>query len=233
MTVAKTRIGSPYVIEAMQRAVATGIHQVVGWEANGGFLTAGELSFGHGTLGALPTRDAVLPLLCALLASRRRNVPVSQLFEELPARATRAGLVDGFPTEASRALLGRLRPEDDEVVELGLGAGEWTVLRRDASHPRALADAERAEPRQLARRLAALFSQERGFGPIVHVSFVDGLRVTFADGDVAHLRPSGNAPQLRLYAVSDSQARADELVERGVRQPDGWLWQLLREVEGR
>jgi len=54
------------------------------------------------------------------------------------------------------------------------------------------------------------------------------VRVHFHNGDVAHIRPSGNAPQLRIYANSDSQARADQIVELGLREPDGILRQLER-----
>jgi phosphomannomutase len=46
-------------------------------------------------------------------------------------------------------------------------------------------------------------------------------------GDVAHVRPSGNARQLRIYANSDSPARADQIVELGLREPDG----ILRHME--
>ena len=42
------------------------------------------------------------------------------------------------------------------------------------------------------------------------------------------VRPSGNAPQLRIYANSDSQGRADQIVELGLREPDGILRQLAR-----
>jgi len=40
----------------------------------------------------------------------------------------------------------------------------------------------------------------------------DGLRLQFANGEILHLRPSGNAPELRCYAEADTQVRADELV---------------------
>lgn len=39
----------------------------------------------------------------------------------------------------------------------------------------------------------------------------DGLRLSFNNGDVVHLRPSGNAPELRCYTESDSLKRAREL----------------------
>jgi phosphomannomutase len=42
------------------------------------------------------------------------------------------------------------------------------------------------------------------------------------------VRPSGNAPQLRIYANSDSQARADQIVELGLREPDGILRRMQR-----
>ena len=62
----------------------------------------------------------------------------------------------------------------------------------------------------------------------MRINVLDGMRVYFRNGDVAHLRPSGNAPQLRIYANSDSQARADQIVELGLREPDGILRQLER-----
>jgi len=55
---------------------------------------------------------------------------------------------------------------------------------------------------------------------------LDGVRAYFRNGDVAHLRPSGNAPQLRIYANRASQERADEIVALGVRSPGGILHEL-------
>jgi len=54
------------------------------------------------------------------------------------------------------------------------------------------------------------------------------VRIYFNNGDVAHIRPSGNAPQLRIYANGDSQARADAIVELALSEPDGILRQLER-----
>ena len=41
----------------------------------------------------------------------------------------------------------------------------------------------------------------------------DGLRFTFSHGDIIHLRPSGNAPELRCYAESNSELSARSLVQ--------------------
>ncbi|ASJ98664.1 phosphomannomutase [Shewanella marisflavi] len=40
----------------------------------------------------------------------------------------------------------------------------------------------------------------------------DGLRLRLDNGEVVHLRPSGNAPELRCYAEADSYLRATDLV---------------------
>jgi phosphomannomutase len=41
---------------------------------------------------------------------------------------------------------------------------------------------------------------------------IDGLRLTLSNGDIVHLRPSGNAPELRCYAESNEQQSAQQLV---------------------
>lgn len=40
----------------------------------------------------------------------------------------------------------------------------------------------------------------------------DGLRITLDNGSIVHLRPSGNAPELRCYAESDSLEEAQKIV---------------------
>jgi phosphomannomutase len=45
-------------------------------------------------------------------------------------------------------------------------------------------------------------------GQIVATDITDGLRLSFSNGDIVHLRPSGNAPELRCYAESDTQEKA-------------------------
>ncbi|MCR8913724.1 hypothetical protein [Marinobacter panjinensis] len=46
----------------------------------------------------------------------------------------------------------------------------------------------------------------------------DGLRVTLDNGEIVHLRPSGNAPELRCYAEAESEPRAVELVQGVLRK---------------
>ena len=75
--------------------------------------------------------------------------------------------------------------------------------------------------------LARCFTAALGFGEIARINVLDGVRVYFANGDVVHIRPSGNAPQLRVYANSDSQERANRILEISLREPDG----ILRSVQ--
>ncbi len=98
-TVLRTRVGSPYVIEAMETA-----DSVVGFEANGGTFV------GNGIVGLdpLPTRDAVLPLLCALGLAARRGVGVDAIVAELPLQYALADRLQDVQSEKSGAFLQRL-----------------------------------------------------------------------------------------------------------------------------
>jgi phosphomannomutase len=49
---------------------------------------------------------------------------------------------------------------------------------------------------------------------VVSVDATDGLRMTLESGDIIHLRPSGNAPELRCYAESDSLDKASQIVKQ-------------------
>ncbi len=61
--VVRTRVGSPYVIAGMADATAAGARLVVGFEANGGVLLGSDVAHEGVSLAALPTRDAMLPIL--------------------------------------------------------------------------------------------------------------------------------------------------------------------------
>jgi len=47
---------------------------------------------------------------------------------------------------------------------------------------------------------------------IENVNTTDGLRITLTDNRIVHLRPSGNAPELRCYAEADCATVAEQLV---------------------
>jgi phosphomannomutase len=220
----KTKIGSPYVIAAMREAEA-GHRSVVGWEANGGVLTGTEIERAGRRLEALPTRDAVLPILATLFAARERGTSMVELFEALPPRHSKAGLIDEVPQESSRAMMARFMPQDPAIIDIRYGDRNVQLDLDDGTTMSA--DAGRAAELQRMRvELGLYFGPESGFGDIVRINTIDGMRLFFDNGDVAHIRPSGNAPQLRIYAVADTQRRADEIVRLALREPDGVLRRL-------
>jgi phosphomannomutase len=220
----KTRIGSPYVVAALDELGRTAAHaRIMGWEANGGFLLGSRLVLDGGELTALPTRDATLPILANLAAAARRGLSLSALWDELPPRFGRAGLLDQVPVAVSRVILARLVP-GGATTEVELEA-TGRVLDRSGPGAEAapLDEAAAGAWRERKATLARFFSAAFGFDEIVRINVLDGVRVHFRNGDVGHIRPSGNAPQLRIYANADSQARADEIVALGLREPDGIL----------
>ena len=80
--------------------------------------------------------------------------------------------------------------------------------------------------------LGQYFTAEYGFGNVVSLNNLDGIRVYFNNGEIAHMRPSGNAPQLRIYSVADTQGRADEIVALAIEEPRGIFRQIEKTVAG-
>jgi phosphomannomutase len=176
----RTRIGSPFVIAAMQ--AATG-HRVVGYEANGGFLTGSDITRDGHTLPALPTRDAVIVALAVLVLAREHAVPISGLAALLPQRYTASDRLKDFPTAVAQQRIAALANGGARAIGQAFGGMAAGVATTDQT---------------------------------------DGLRITFANGEIVHLRPSGNAPELRCYVEADSPARAAGLVHGCLEILDGW-----------
>jgi phosphomannomutase len=224
----KTKIGSPYVVSALANLRSAGNYgRVVGWEANGGFLTGSDIPLNIATLTALPTRDATLPILGNLFAAAEQRMTLSALWNRLPMRFGRAGLIDNFPVAVSQTILANLIPPGDAIEVEFDSAGRVLECSVAAAMPVPLVAEPAEDWRQRKATLERFFVAALGFDEIARINILDGVRVYFHNGDVAHFRPSGNAPQLRIYANSDSQARADQIVELAVRERDG----ILRKLE--
>lgn len=178
--VIRTRIGSPYVIAGIETALGSA-DRVVGYEANGGFLLGSTITSKNRVLEALPTRDAVLPMLAILSMSREKGCKVSEIARALPARYTASDRLQDFSLERGLSLI-RGMMEDHEMA-----AG---YMAPDS-------------------------------GSVISVDITDGLRVLFENGEIVHLRQSGNAPELRCYAESDTPERAIKLSQQCLRTLDG------------
>lgn len=169
--VSRTRIGSPYVIEEFA-SLASKFMNIAGFEANGGFLLGSNINTNNAQLSALPTRDAVLPFILLLLASKQEKI--SHLVNEVSGRVTSSDRIKDFAGERS------------------------TKVMSDA----------------LSQTVAFLnrlgFSEES----VVSIDSTDGARLTLSSGVIVHLRPSGNAPELRCYVEAETVQEAQELVAR-------------------
>ena len=84
---------------------------VVGFEANGGVLLGSDVSINGATLPALPTRDAMLPILSVLGAARATGQTVGQLVGTLPPRFARSDRLEHVAQEKSALLFARLRAD--------------------------------------------------------------------------------------------------------------------------
>ncbi|MEY0064671.1 hypothetical protein AB7W70_14785 [Providencia rettgeri] len=61
--------------------------------------------------------------------------------------------------------------------------------------------------------------QRLGFGDeqLLDLNTIDGLRMTLSNGNIIHLRPSGNAPELRCYAESNDHQTAQSIVQLSLK----------------
>lgn len=166
-----TKIGSPYVIAAMENVITPSL-QCIGFEANGGFLLGFEARL-SGPLSALMTRDCMLPIIGPLLRANSMEASLSDVVAALPACFTSAGRLQEINRPAAADFLANLI--DDSSAR------------------------------------TAFFAE---IGPIENIDLTDGLRMNFETGDVVHLRPSGNAPEFRIYAQSNSAEMAATLASQ-------------------
>ncbi len=167
--VLRTRIGSPYVIEQINQLVASGLHPVAGFEANGGFILGSSLP----NLCALPTRDAMLPIIAILVLCASRHQPISSLFSDLPQRFTYSHRITNIPASMSQLLMSKLSQEE--------------------SFRKALLE---------------------NLGVVVNIQTIDGIQLFLTNGEIVHLRASGNAPELRCYSESVSLRRSKSLCNK-------------------
>lgn len=130
--VARTKIGSPFVIEAMETLAAEPGLCIAGYEANGGFLTQTAAKLNGATLSPLPTRDSTLPILLALAVAKESKGPVSGLLNMLPPRRTASGSIKRIATAASAGFIAQLRADPEKVASF-LAFTKSAPLNSDAT----------------------------------------------------------------------------------------------------
>ena len=229
--VVRTKIGSPFVIEAFSKqldaglgesghvelgqgaalglgladgkSLDSGLSQLVtkqldstltqaGFEANGGFLLASDIEFNGFLLPSAPQQAIAEPSAQYSLKHTLKALPTRDAL--LPALAVLAlagkqplsSLLQGLPARFTAS---------DRLQNFAPSRSQ-SLLAKIAAHPDWFIDE------------LAIHSK------VANTDTTDGLRLSLLNGEIIHLRPSGNAPELRCYAEASSQARAEELVAK-------------------
>jgi len=226
-----TNVGSPYVIAQMNTYLEMMTDEksdingaVVGWESNGGFMTATDIVYNGQTIKAIPSRDAMSPMMFTLALMKSRGVNIQDLLNQYQRYFVNTATIKQFPREVSSKIIEYLTPKDvkdmqevtfndDDNFYISILMGDATVKVVSASHETALYD----ELNEIKRRLEEeIFTSERGFDRVKGIAYrTNTPRAIFRNGEVSHLRPSGNAPELRNYAVASTLARAQEITKLG------------------
>jgi len=199
-----TKIGSPYVIDAMNEKLTKNQNaKVVSWERNGGYLLGSDFTVNNKILDSLPTRDSILPLLIALIFATEENVSLSALIKSrLPSRFTSSDAVnnktkgcESYNANFGKIIISSFSPRDSNIKELDF-----------------VSENTNQEAKDIKSRLESYFNSTLGYTSITSINYIDGVRISFLNGEVVHLRPSSNAPEFRLYVIADTKERADKVL---------------------
>jgi phosphomannomutase len=247
--VAQVKIGSPYVVKAMEDRLAKAEENgeeviVAGFERNGGYLLGSNIVLDNGnTLKALPTRDAILPIVAAFHTAKKEGKTIGELisdrFSGEYSSFAWSGLIEAttvdeenpdntelckkYTATMGQAIMRSFSPRDLNIVEVLFYAdGSIEYLMANGDRYRASNDDEFAKDMNSKKEiLEGYFNAERGFaGGIDRMNFLDGVRMFLKKEDrpdseieVVHMRPSGNAPQWRIYTEAATLERAKEMTE--------------------
>ncbi len=107
--VVRTKVGSPFVIAGMADALGEGSDRIVGFEANGGFLTGTPFTLHGKIIAPLPTRDCFLPILATLQLKALEKKKLSQIAAAYSLPVAAADRLQNFAQEKSSALMEHLR----------------------------------------------------------------------------------------------------------------------------
>ncbi|MBD3763761.1 MAG: phosphomannomutase [Rhodobacterales bacterium] len=139
------------------------------------------------------------------------------------------GFLLGFDARGPAGAIAALPTRDSflPILAMLVAAGSGPVSARVAAEPAVFTAADRlAElPETAMRDLVGAMAADRaararflsGCGAVeAGLDLTDGVRMTAADGRVLHVRPSGNAPELRLYVEAADPATAEATLARGL-----------------
>ncbi|KQT50992.1 phosphomannomutase [Aureimonas sp. Leaf454] len=128
--VRRTRVGSPFVLAGMDEAAKAGAGAVLGFEANGGVLLGSTVEIDGRSLPALPTRDAVLPIVAVLGEIVRQQKPLAEIVAALRLGFAASDRLKAVPSEIGARLAERLLADPAEAAAFFGDVGEIAEVDR-------------------------------------------------------------------------------------------------------
>lgn len=244
-----TKVGSPYVIKAMndRKNIEKDDFLVYGFEGNGGgIIGSDKLFFDDVVLSSLPTRDAALPIICTLILAKIRGVFLEDLLKQVFSGEYEShhhsGLIENIPgfsvtegcerynSEVGRQLIEAFLPIDKKIIEVEYSNDD--VVCFDEDFNKVLVDKENLD--RLIKTKDILIKYVRVMIgvydiKISKINYLDGIRIYLSNSEILHFRPSGNASQFRVYAETKTEERTLEIIERAIRPKFGVVVKLIND----
>ena len=140
------------------------------------------------------------------------------------------GLLLGFAANGPKGTLPSLMTRDAVlplIAPLALARAAGGLAALVAAEPARFTATDRLQdvPTEISKALVSELDTDTGKradflaqlnGTEAAVDRTDGLRMTLTDGRIVHLRPSGNAPELRLYIEAESVDAAQQGLSSGL-----------------
>jgi phosphomannomutase len=106
------------------------------------------------------------------------------------------------------------------ALQAGAKYGSLSAYVTSLNLPVALGDRLQNFPTERGAALVAMLRDDEqsrakfvaGFGAIQSINTIDGLRMTLDTGVILHLRPSGNAPEMRCYVEGQDATKAKAIL---------------------
>jgi phosphomannomutase len=155
---------------------------------------------------------------------------ISELIKDkLAPRYNMAGVFDdfalsGLDKDEAIVLMNKIIAEyspslkDEKVISLDFEKGiifklSGNTFEVDKKSMDFLCTHDLKEWKRTKEKLEAIYS----IG-IKSINILDGIKINFTNGEVSHLRPSGNAPEFRNYVTAGTETRAKESLELGLKK---------------
>jgi phosphomannomutase len=140
------------------------------------------------------------------------------------------GFLLGYEAEGPAGVLAPLATRDSflPIIAVLAAAGTVPLSSRVALEPARFTAADRLQevPIEHMHAFVAMLAEDAGTrggflaaldADEAALDLTDGIRMTTKDGRVIHVRPSGNAPELRLYVEAADPADAQATLKAGMR----------------